>query len=788
MGNAASSSQHYVYHGFDSGPSRDARPIFSQLLIAAEEARSARRTTYTGRSGALLAPFPQQIVLPPSTPKTPIPASGTDDESSSSTAGGGDQGSNASLDSDDSDVVHVAHPSGISDQQEEATGFQARPPIPAEFKELASRILKGDLSEDILKLVDRTAVMLFISCHDSDTEWERNTLVKDVWPFLSKFCQILDLDFAPIDLRWNAYDPNVHESRDWLRSMSVLQKCFDSSAGPAFFTFLGDKYGRPVVPSVIPAKDFEAMHGYLTSHNRARDVSELFDVWYIKDTNAVPPVYTLRPVASIMPAFANFTDAEAHNDAVMAWKEMCVRLASLFRAGAIVLGEEGIKMRFGSSLTEREVFAGHGLRNASGPENFYAFQRTLIDIKRKVTENPQAASRYIDMLAGNIDKDAVQELARLRSKIRANRFYAVPYRADLNGLSPDQDRTHATYIKSFCDDTARILAESVLRHYSFRPFTRDWDPLAAEVLLHAVTVREFCKGFTGREELLEDLKQFLTAESKEQVYVLYGPSGVGKSAILSKAAEHIYTAQPQTTLVVRMIGTTTGSTDARSIMRSICSQLARVYGISELKAKVEAVAAESAEMSAVTGEPSIEFLLGDLDMWPPTSYESLKAALPFALGLATEFRPVVLILDALDELLDDDDARDLDWLPEVIPPNVKIILSTAPSSNKQPTYNFISQLYPDADHQPEPTEGVEMIQARHVEVPALSDSDSLKIVQQLQAKDKRTLTEEQQNLLISKVKNSRMPLYILAAWSLSASRWTSNTTLEAAKATVVNET
>ena len=77
-----------------------------------------------------------------------------------------------------------------------------------------------------------------------------------------------------------------------------MQKCISTSAGPSFFTILGDKYGHPSLPSEITANDFETISDYLKSQNRSREVSELLGIWYILNTNVDPPVYSLRPVSN----------------------------------------------------------------------------------------------------------------------------------------------------------------------------------------------------------------------------------------------------------------------------------------------------------------------------------------------------------------------------------------------------------------------------------------------------------------------------------------------------------
>ena len=55
---------------------------------------------------------------------------------------------------------------------------------------------------------------------------------------------------------------------------------------------------------------------------------------------------------------------------------------------------------------------------------------------------------------------------------------------------------------------------------------------------------------------------------------------------------------------------------------------------------------------------------------------------------ASSSKPVVLVLDSLDQLSDDDGGRELDWVPKKLPRDVYIILSTLPGQE----YNCFPKL------------------------------------------------------------------------------------------------
>ena len=66
--------------------------------------------------------------------------------------------------------------------------------------------------------------------------------------------------------------------------------------------FLGQKYGYRPIPTYIVASEFVMLREALLA--MGTDVT-LLDTWYMKDTNAVPAIYILQPISSILINFNN---------------------------------------------------------------------------------------------------------------------------------------------------------------------------------------------------------------------------------------------------------------------------------------------------------------------------------------------------------------------------------------------------------------------------------------------------------------------------------------------------
>ena len=99
-------------------------------------------------------------------------------------------------------------------------------------------------------------------------------------------------------------------------------------------------------------------------------------------------------------------------------------------------------------------------------------------------------------------------------------------------------------------------------------------------------------------------------------------------------------------ILYRFLGTSMDSTAARPLLRSLCIQIRRIYG---------------KDPSEVAND-----------------FKTLCKQFLDDLQLAAKNQPLVLFLDSLDQLTDEDNGRNLEWLPFELPSNVKIVVSTLP--------------------------------------------------------------------------------------------------------------
>ena len=133
-----------------------------------------------------------------------------------------------------------------------------------------------------------------------------------------------------------------------------------------------------------------------------------------------------------------------------------------------------------------------------------------------------------------------------------------------------------------------------------------------------------------------------------------GPSGAGKTGLMAQVAQlcdNWFERKP--VRVLRFCGTTPHSTHIVDLLVSICEQIWKAYEI------------ESPQQMDL--KKDYAFLV-----------EYFRALL---YTVNTEHKPLILIIDSLDQLSHQNNPQNMRWLPEMLPPNVYILLSVMTPEN-----------------------------------------------------------------------------------------------------------
>jgi hypothetical protein len=122
----------------------------------------------------------------------------------------------------------------------------------------------------------------------------------------------------------------------------------------------------------------------------------------------------------------------------------------------------------------------------------------------------------------------------------------------------------------------------------------------------------------------------------------------------------------------------------------------------------------------------------------PVDYAQLENAFKERLKVATAEQPLILFIDALDQLAASDPARDVTWLPPELPPHVKVVVSTTDDGECLP-------------------EGVP------VQLERMAQSEGEQALDELLREARRTLQPWQRDTVLAHFARCGLPLYLKLA-------------------------
>jgi hypothetical protein len=473
---------------------------------------------------------------------------------------------------------------------------------------------------------------IFVSSTFGDLQEERNALQKNVFPELRELCRRHGCRFQAIDLRWGVREEAGLDQQTMRICLGEIERCQRISPRPNFIVLLGDRYGWRPAPYEIPADEYAGIRDLSDSGEDRR----LLDRWYERDDNAVPPVYVLRPRTLEFEAGAGDAEKERTREEERAsWQRTEGALRGIFaRAVPRMALADDRRVKYLASATEQEIAAG-AMRVDDAVKHVFCFFRKIVGLPED-----RSAGAFVDLGDdGRVDRDARARLDDLKSRLK-NRLpgnVIDSYVAAWDGARPT-----TSHLDALCADVLKHLS-AVIRD-EIRQL-QDSDPVEQEAADHAAFGRDRARIFYGRDESLRAIESYVGG-AEGQPLAVYGASGSGKSALMAVAAERTGGRLPGAVIVSRFIGATSGSTDGRALIEGLCREISRRYA---------------------SDESSV-----------PSEYKELVEDLPKRLALATAAKPLVLFVDALDQLSNSHGERSLAWLPARLPEHARLVVSTAP--------------------------------------------------------------------------------------------------------------
>ncbi|XP_071100167.1 uncharacterized protein [Haliotis cracherodii] len=123
--------------------------------------------------------------------------------------------------------------------------------------ERRTQILQGYVHRDCPP--DDKIMKLYLCSGFADSEVERTVLMEQVWPDLREFCKRHAHELHVLDLHWSLKDATADDHQIPRVCSHYIEDCKDNAMGINFLIFLGEKYGQSLVPSEIPADEFQVI-------------------------------------------------------------------------------------------------------------------------------------------------------------------------------------------------------------------------------------------------------------------------------------------------------------------------------------------------------------------------------------------------------------------------------------------------------------------------------------------------------------------------------------------------
>lgn len=550
---------------------------------------------------------------------------------------------------------------------------------------------------------------VFVSSTFNDMKNERRLLREKVFPVLEQFCRENGARFQAIDLRWGVSEESQRNQKTMEICLNEIRRCQKLSPRPNFLILIGDRYGWQPIPPAIPETEMRAILHYLSQDSRKlvlydEGKLESNNGWYRLDENAVPAEYVLQPWGERIKEYKE-------------WEPIENQLRSVLREAAqeANLSEEAL-VKYTTSATHQEILAGalNPPTDVADPESHVlAFSRTIPNLPKD-----NHAKDYLDLVQGNPDPYSQAQFKKLRGDLKAKlKDHYIEYKADwMKGdikLEDEQKFVNQTigHLKSVIEsELAKVVDE---------------DEINQEVRYHKEFAKYLTAYFTGRKDSLDPIQGYLNDKNSKKVLSLIGVSGSGKTCVMAKAA--LESQNRNAVLVFRFIGANAKSTNIVTLLTSVCGQITREYGT------------------------DVQSLLDDAQKGQHLDINLLTELFRKCLSLAKPEKPLILFLDALDQLSDQDNALSLNWLPCELSANVSIIVSCLPE-----------------------LEGI-LKETEIFHLPLMPKADGEKLLKTWLDVKGRRLTDAQKKEVMDKFNKNGLPIFLKIAFE-QARQWHSYST------------
>ena len=359
------------------------------------------------------------------------------------------------------------------------------------------------------------------------------------------------------------------------------------------------------------------------------------------------------------------------------------------------------KSKWMTSVTEQEVR--RGIIERSDPGNSICMQRDIAEFVTMEGMDPAEKNiikRFVELSNSTnlqVDEKVQDKIKHLRSELKEKHVSIDEYVQSWAKGDGVSEETHSQYINEFGEKFYERVTNGLKFALSKQTHVSSE---CSEIAAHLVWGQKRAQAFFGRQEILQKGHEYIVHWSQPFPVVVHGISGSGKTSIMAAMALRSRDTIPTSVLVLRFCGISTDSSTGRSLLRSIVQQIYKAYFQNSIV---------------------------------PELFHELKTTFADSLKLATRSKPLLLVIDSLDQLSDENEARsDLSWLPTELPDNVHMIVSTLPDVGG--CYKALKQTAIPPEH--------------YLQLKPIDMNDAKDIVKGWMQKEGRTLQPEQEAKLL----------------------------------------